>query len=202
MAYESNVVQIEYITKHNYNVNKKLKCSNILYEYVLNEQYARQLDELFTPQVNTMNIKAFISYCFDDRFHSRYTKPFTVSNYAQKLLNEYESSSYIKNDENLKKILRELASFANHHANDGSETYRVTLAHYIDSRILIGICLRNFLDFKLYYPPHIIVDIGNQWFDKWIDASNRDVAKEFRYDQKSHFLNYKTLIEILYMIVK
>ena len=109
---------------------------------------------------------------------------------------------YIKNDEKLKKILSELASFANHHANDGSETYRVTLAHYIDSRILIGFCLRNFFDFKLYYPPHVIVDIGNQWFNKWIDVSNRDVAKEFRYDQKSHFLNYKTLIEILYMIVK
>ena len=65
------------------------------------DKLIRQLDELFTPQVTTMNLNAFISYCFDDR----YTKPFTVSNYAQKLLNEYEISSYIKNDENLKKIL-------------------------------------------------------------------------------------------------
>jgi hypothetical protein len=33
--------------------------------------------------------------------------------------------------------------------------------------------------------------IGNQWFNKWIDVSNRVVAEAFRYDQKSNFLNYK-----------
>jgi hypothetical protein len=91
---------------------------------------------------------------------------------------------YIKNGEKLKKILSELASFANHHANDRHETYRITLSHYIDPSILIGFCFRNFFDFTFYYPPYIMGIIGNQWFNKWIDFSNRDVAKEFRYDQK------------------
>jgi len=89
---------------------------------------------------------------------------------------------YIKNDEKLKKILSELASFANHHANDGHETYRITLIEFY---------LRNFFDFTLYYPSYIMGIIGNQWFNKCIDFSNNDVANEFRFDQKSNFLNKK-----------
>ncbi len=73
-----------------------------------------------------------------------------------------------------------MASFANHHSNDGHETYLILLmSHYIDPRILIGFCLRNFLDFTLDYPSFIKAKLGNQWFNKWIDVSNRDVAKEF-----------------------
>jgi hypothetical protein len=57
----------------------------------------------------------------------------------------------IKNDEKLKKILSELGPFANHHANDGHEKYRIILSHYIDPRILIEFYLRNFFDFTFYY---------------------------------------------------
>jgi len=36
-----------------------------------------------------------------------------------------------------------------HETYDGHEAYLITLSHYIDPRILIGFCLRNFLDFTL-----------------------------------------------------
>jgi len=100
-------------------------------------------------------------------------------------------SVYIKNDEKLKKILSELASFANHHANDGHETYRITLSHCIDPRIFIGFVSETFLILHYIIKPYIMGIISKQWFNKWIDVSNRDVAKEFRYDQKSNFLNKK-----------
>jgi len=59
----------------------------------------------------------------------------------------------IKNDEKLKKILSELGPFANHHANDGHEKYRIILSHYIDPRIFIGFVSETFLilHFIIYY---------------------------------------------------
>jgi len=44
----------------------------------------------------------------------QYLNPFTVSNYAQKLINELENSCYEKNENKLKLILEELSLFANH----------------------------------------------------------------------------------------
>jgi hypothetical protein len=50
-----------------------------------------------------MSLHIFINYCFDFDFKFQYLKPFNISNYAQKLINELENSIYEKNED--KKIL-------------------------------------------------------------------------------------------------
>ena len=53
---------------------------------------------------------------FDFDFQLRYLKPFSVFNYAQKLINELENSNYDKTDTNLEIIFQELALHANHYS--------------------------------------------------------------------------------------
>ena len=84
------------------------------------------------------------------------------------------------NDINIKKILRELANFANHRSNTKHEIYSSVLSYYLDPRILIGFCFRNGLDYKVYYPPSRIEIIGN-WLINWINNDNFITAKIFYY---------------------
>ena len=87
--------------------------------------------------VHTVNIKSFFEYCFDGVYQSRSLKAFTVSNYGQKLLNELENSNFTIDNINIKKILRELATFANHRSISASELCKSVLSYYLDPRILI-----------------------------------------------------------------
>ena len=111
-------------------------------------------------------------------------------------MNELENSNYSIDEINVKKILIELANFAKHRSISASNLCRSVLGHYLDPRILIGFCLRNGLDYKIYYPPSRIADIGN-WFINWINNDNFNTAKHFKYDQVSFFLNYKSLNDLL-----
>ena len=87
-------------------------------EYITNEQLFRQLDEPFIPKVNSLSLAAFFCYCFDCKFQAKFTKPFTISNYLQKLINKFENSSFIKDHYSFKKLLREAAKFANHYRGE------------------------------------------------------------------------------------
>ena len=120
------------------------------------------------------------SVCFDGLFQSSSLKAFTVSNYGQKLLIDLEKISFSIDDINIKKILRELATFANHRSNTKHEIYSSVLSYYLDPRILIGFCFRNGLDYKVYYPPSRIEIIGN-WLINWINNDNFNTAKIFYY---------------------
>jgi hypothetical protein len=177
-------------------INKLYEFSGSLYEYVLDEQFLRDGNDSFTPKVHTVNIKSFFEYCFDGIFQSRSLKAFTVSNYGQKLLNELENSTYSIDDIKVKKLLRELGTFANHRTNTTVEIYSSVLFYYLDPRILIGFCFRNGLDYKVYYPPSRIEIIGN-WLINWINNDNFNTAKHFKYDQVSLFLNYKSINDLL-----
>jgi hypothetical protein len=140
-------------------INKLYEFSGSLYEYVLGEQFLRDSNDSFTPKVHTANIKSFFEYCFDGLFQSRSLKAFTVSNYGQKLLKELENSSFSIDDINIKKLLRELANYANHRTNISIEIYTSVLSYYFDPRILIGFCFRNGLDYKVYYPLTLLSNI-------------------------------------------
>ena len=119
-----------------------------------------------------------------------------MGNYGQKLLNELENSTYSIDDINVKKILIELANFANRRCISASDLCKSVLGYYLDPRILIGCCLRNGLDYKIYYPPFRIEIIGN-WVINWINNDNFNIAKHFKYDQVSLFLNYKSINDLL-----
>ena len=99
----------------------------------------------------------------------------------QKLINEFENSSFIKDHFSFKKLLREVAKFANHYRGESSciETYTNVLAYYIDPRIVVGFCMRNNLDYLEYYSLSRISKIGG-WFNDWMDKNNIDQAKNFR----------------------
>ena len=111
-------------------------------------------------------------------------------------MNELENSSFSIDDINIKKLLREIANFANHRTNTSLEIYNSVLGYYLDPRILIGFCFRNGLDFKVYYPPSRIQTIGN-WLINWTNNDNYNTAKHFKYDQVSLFLNYKSINDLL-----
>jgi hypothetical protein len=71
-------------------VNKKLKFSEKFYKFVL-KSHIRNVNsgnpgERLTPSVLSVTLRNFINYCFDFDFQLRYLKPFSVSNYAQKLI--------------------------------------------------------------------------------------------------------------------
>lgn len=166
-----------------------MNFSAFFYNYVVDEFLSRQLDESFMPLITSLKLCSFISYCFDNNFQTRYTKPFTISNYGQKLSNEFELSSFSKNDFNLKKILRELADFAYHHSDTDAEVYITILGYYLDPRILIGFRLRTGIEFMTYYTASRIKKVGN-WLNNCIHTTNLDIAKNFCYKQESIFLNY------------
>ena len=130
---------------------------------------------------------------FDVDFLAKYTKPFTVLNYVQKLLNELENSVHTINDAILVIVLKEAASYANHYrSEDGNDVFHNTLAYYIDPRIIVGFCIRNGLDYNVYYNATRVKMIGS-WLNTWINTINKGVVKNFRYHQSSIFLNYKTI---------
>jgi hypothetical protein len=60
-------------------INKLYEFSGTLYEYVFDEQFLRDSNDLLTPKVHTVNIKSFFEHCFDGLFHSQSLKSFTVS---------------------------------------------------------------------------------------------------------------------------
>ncbi len=196
--YRPNKVSVNYVAKGYSVINKRLAFSKEFCEYITNEQFSRQLDEPFIPKVNSMGLVAFFSYCFDNKFLAKYTKPFTLSNYMQKLVNEFENSSFVKDHDNFKKLLREVATFGNHYRSEANplEIYTTVLSHYIDPRIVVGFCMRNGLDYLEYYPVFRTALVGG-WFNDWIGNNNSDKAKSFRYHQESLFLNYKSALDIL-----
>ena len=49
------------------------------------------------------------------------------------------------------------------------------LSYYLDSRILIGFCLRNGLDYTIYDPPSRIKIIVN-WLTNWVNIDNFNIA--------------------------
>ncbi len=76
----------------------------------------------------------------------RYLKSFSVSNYAQKLINELEKSNYDKTEANLEIKLNELALHVNHYSTTHNDSRSTTVAYYIDPRIMVGFCLQNRLE--------------------------------------------------------
>jgi hypothetical protein len=196
--FHPNMVSVSYVGKGHSIIDKRLKFSKEFCEYIFDEQFSRQLDEPFISRVNSLSLTAFFCYCFDNKFQAKFTKPFTISNYMQKLINELENSSFNKDHDNFKKLLREVAKFANHHRGDSNanEIYTTVLAHYIDPRIVIGFCMRNNLDYLEYYPLSRISIIGG-WFNDWMSKNNIDQVKNFRYHQESLFLNYKSVADII-----
>jgi len=98
-------------------------------------------------------------------------KPFTVSNYTQKLINELEASQYVKDESNLKIILEEISKFANHYSTTENLSYANTNAYYIDPRILIGYCLRNQLNFESKISS-ITAGKNEHWTSKWLHKDN------------------------------
>jgi hypothetical protein len=71
----------------------------------------------------------------------QYLKPFSVSNYAQKLINELD-----KTEANLEIKLNELALHVNHYSTTHNDSRSTTVAYYIDPRIMVGFCLQNRLE--------------------------------------------------------
>jgi len=121
-------------------------------------------------------------------------KAFTISNYGQKLFNELENSSYTINDITIKKIIKELASYANHYST--AHIYQTVLSSYLDPRIFIGFCLRTGFDYTVFYIPSQFKSIGT-WLTNWVNNDNLNIAKNFKYDQVSSFLNYKSINVLL-----
>jgi len=175
-------------------IDKLYVFSPLFYDFVLFEQFARDLVESFTPKVNSINIKLFFEYCFDGVYQSRTLKAFTISNYGQKLFNELENSNYTINDINITKILTELALYANHYST--THIYQTVLRSYLDPRIFIGFCLRTGFDYTVFYSPYKFKVIGT-WLTNWVNNDNLNIAQNFKYDQVSSFLNYKSLNVLL-----
>ena len=44
-------------------INKLYEFSGTLYEYVFDEQFLRDSNDLLTPKVHTVNIKSFFEHC-------------------------------------------------------------------------------------------------------------------------------------------
>ena len=56
-----------------------------------------------------------------------------------------KNSSFIKDHDNFKKILREVGIITNHYTSESDhiEIYTTALSHYIDPRIVVGFCMKN-----------------------------------------------------------
>ncbi len=81
------------------------------------------------------------------------------------IIENKENSNYTINDINIKKILTELASYANHYAT--TQIYQSVLRYYLDPRIFIGFCLRTGFDYTVFYSPYKFKVIGT-WLTNWV----------------------------------